>query len=111
MMSSLFADLWIISDSPWFGEGKRAKTMYAKSAWFGPSRDNVIELDRLFGEPPLGTAVFAMVYNVNCSSLFAVFFWRRFENEPRLLHRSVINSAGRIYLQKMISSRLFLELA
>ncbi len=59
--SSLIADLWIISDSPWFGEAPNSKIMFAKSTWFGPSKDNVIELDRIFGDPPLQTPVFAMV--------------------------------------------------
>jgi hypothetical protein len=35
--------------------------MFAKSTWFGPSKDNAIEVDRIFGDPPLQTRVFAMV--------------------------------------------------
>jgi hypothetical protein len=54
-------DLWILSDSIWFGDLPQAKIMFAKSVWFGPSKDNVIELERLFGDPPLGAHIFAMV--------------------------------------------------
>jgi hypothetical protein len=35
--------------------------MFAKSSWFGPSKDGVIELDMLMGDPPLQTRAFAMV--------------------------------------------------
>ena len=47
--------------------------MFAKSTWFGPSKENVIELDRLLGDPPLGSQIYAMVLEKFDISLFTSF--------------------------------------